>query len=348
MEEIVNQIADLCGLRDRYALDDAMVRLVYLSGKGVITAVRVLRDVGDADNVHCLTRAEFDAKKMSPERVAAWKDWRELPALSDYPARIEAHTQRTTVQVAGTPGTPCLTVLPVGDAAPVENLLEIESAKPLPESLLRGVEGLMRVYSNLESLLDYGEKDALTGLLNRKTFDGAFLKAAVEMNTPDELGPADRRSAHSEDGYWLAVMDIDHFKRVNDNFGHLIGDEVLLLMARLMRASFRFYDQLYRFGGEEFVILMRCATPGDAAGAVERFRLRVQEHLFPQVDHITVSVGYTALRDNDTPGSAFDRADKAVYYAKAHGRNQVVSYQSLVDSGELVEEVKANQEVDFF
>lgn len=348
MEEIVNQIADLCGLRDRYALDDAMVRLVYLSGKGAITAVRVLHDVGDADDVHCLTRAEFDARKMSPTRVPAWKDWRDLPALADFPARLQAHTQRTTVQVAGITGTPCLTVLPVGEAVPVFNLLELESDKPLPAALLRGVEGLMRVYSNLESLLDYGEKDALTGLLNRKTFDGAFLKAAVEMNTPDDLGHDDRRATHSQDGYWLAVMDIDHFKRVNDNFGHLIGDEVLLLMARLMRASFRFYDQLYRFGGEEFVILMRCATPDDAAGAVERFRVRVQEHLFPQVGHITVSVGYAALRDNDTPGSAFDRADKAVYYAKAHGRNQVVSYQSLVASGELVEEVEIDQEIDFF
>ncbi len=348
MEEIVNQIADLCGLRDRYALDDAMVRLVYLSGKGAISAVRVLREVGDQEAVHCLTRAEFDAKKMSPTRVPAWKDWRELPALADFPARLQAHTQRTTVQVQGLLGTPYLTVLPVGETVPVVNLLELESDKPLPEPLLRAVEGLMRVYNNLESMLDYGEKDALTGLLNRKTFDGAFLKAAVEMNTPDDLGPADRRTVHSQDGYWLAVMDIDHFKRVNDNFGHLIGDEVLLLMARLMRASFRFYDQLYRFGGEEFVILMRCATPDDAAGAVERFRARVQEHLFPQVGHITVSVGYAALRDNDTPGSAFDRADKAVYYAKAHGRNQVVSYQSLVASGELVEEVEPDQEIDFF
>jgi diguanylate cyclase (GGDEF)-like protein len=348
MEEIVNQIADLCGLRDRYALDDAMVRLVYLSGKGAITVVRVLREVGDLGDMHCLTRAEFDAKKMSPTRVPAWKDWRELPALADFPARLQAHTQGSTVQVQGALGAPCLTVLLVGEVRPVLTLLELESDKPLTEPLLRGVEGLMRVYSNLENLLDYGEKDSLTGLLNRKTFDGAFLKAAVEMNTPNDLEPADRRSAHTQDGYWLAVMDIDHFKRVNDDFGHLIGDEVLLLMARLMRTSFRFYDQLYRFGGEEFVILMRCASPDDAARAVERFRARVQEHLFPQVGHITVSVGYAALRDNDTPGSAFDRADKAVYYAKAHGRNQVVSYQSLVASGELAEEVETEQEIDFF
>ena len=132
-------------------------------------------------------------------------------------------------------------------------------------------------------------------------------------------------------GFWLAVMDIDFFKRVNDNFGHLIGDEVLLLMARLMRTNFRFHDQLYRFGGEEFVILMRCASPEASGKVLERFRRMVEEHVFPQVGYITVSVGYTMLRNDDTPGAAFDRADKAVYYAKAHGRNQVVSYQELVE-----------------
>jgi diguanylate cyclase (GGDEF)-like protein len=148
--------------------------------------------------------------------------------------------------------------------------------------------------------------------------------------------------------YWLAVIDIDHFKRVNDNFGHLIGDEVLLLMAGLMRTNFRFHDQIYRFGGEEFVVLMRCADHTDAAAALERFRHKVEEFAFPQVGTITASVGFSALRADDTPGTAFDRADKAVYYAKAHGRNQVCSYSVLVQAGELTEEIDVTPEADFF
>jgi diguanylate cyclase (GGDEF)-like protein len=123
---------------------------------------------------------------------------------------------------------------------------------------------------------------------------------------------------------------------------------VLLLVARLMRANFRLHDQLYRFGGEEFVILMRCSSPDDAEGALQRFRVMVEGHAFPQVGTITVSAGYARLRNDDTPGAAFDRADKAVYYAKAHGRNQVVSYQALVESGELVEEVEVIKDIDFF
>ena len=144
------------------------------------------------------------------------------------------------------------------------------------------------------------------------------------------------------------MLDIDFFKRVNDNFGHLIGDEVLLLMARLMRAHFRYQDQLYRFGGEEFVVLMRCASHDDAAGALQRFREAVRAYEFPQVGRITVSIGFAGLRQDDTPGGAFDRADKAVYYAKEHGRDQVSSYQRLLELGELIEEDDEGNDVDFF
>ena len=83
--------------------------------------------------------------------------------------------------------------------------------------------------------------------------------------------------------YWLGVIDVDHFKRVNDNFGHLIGDEVLLLLSRLMRTCFRFHDRLYRFGGEEFVAVIRCESEDDALQAFERLRQACEQYNFPQV-----------------------------------------------------------------
>jgi diguanylate cyclase (GGDEF)-like protein len=131
------------------------------------------------------------------------------------------------------------------------------------------------------------------------------------------------------------MLDIDHFKRVNDNYGHLIGDEVLLLLARLMRSQFRFHDQLYRFGGEEFVVLMRCNGEAEAGKVLERMRAATAAHLFPQVGKITVSIGFSEVRAGDSPSGAFERADKAVYYAKEHGRDQVCSYAALVARGEL-------------
>jgi len=144
------------------------------------------------------------------------------------------------------------------------------------------------------------------------------------------------------------MIDIDHFKRVNDTYGHLIGDEVLLLLARLMRTCFRFHDQLYRFGGEEFVVLMRCKNEVDAGHALERLRKNTENHLFPQVGHITISIGFSEVRTGDTPSGAFERADKAVYHAKASGRNRVCSHAALVVEGILVEQATNMGDVELF
>ena len=345
MRGLIDALAHLCSLRDRAALDAALVSVVSQAGEGLAKAVRLIRLVGDERQLHCLIRAEKQFGKDECERLPAWVDWKDLPPLSHFAARLQAFEQGAIVRLGRHSHT---LVIPVGHAAPPLNFLEIDSAESFPENVLQTVRSIIRLYENFEGLLDYGEKDALTELLNRKTFDGAFAKMAIAQTASDDLAHADRRSFHAAETHWLAVLDIDHFKRVNDNYGHLIGDEVLLLMARLMRTSFRFHDQLYRFGGEEFVILMRCAGHDDAFKVLERFRNTVLAFEFPQVGAITVSIGFAQLRSDDTPGGAFDRADKAVYWAKGHGRNQVCSYQQLLERGDLVEEVDASQDVDFF
>jgi diguanylate cyclase (GGDEF)-like protein len=200
------------------------------------------------------------------------------------------------------------------------------------------VTSVLRIFRNFQGLLDYSERDSLTGLLNRKTFDESFLKASAEPAQPATAARdavEGRRAVADTGSYWLGVIDIDHFKRVNDNYGHLIGDEVLLLLSRLMRGSLRSRDRLYRFGGEEFVALVRCKGAESAALAFERLRGNTERYAFPQVERITVSVGFTEVKPGDTPGGAFERADKAVYYAKEHGRNQLQYHEALVARGEL-------------
>jgi diguanylate cyclase (GGDEF)-like protein len=144
------------------------------------------------------------------------------------------------------------------------------------------------------------------------------------------------------------MIDIDHFKRVNDNYGHLIGDEVLLLLARLMRSHFRFQDQVYRFGGEEFVVLMRCHGEPEAFKVLERLRILTQQHLFPQVGTITISIGFTEIKAGDSPSGAFERADKAVYYAKEHGRNQACSFAGLIFKGAVTDLASNVGDVELF
>ena len=343
MTELVHHLADLTAVRDRDALDVALVRAIHDLLQPQSSAI--YRIVGESGNERWLTSAKLQDTQVIPTGDSAWARLDALPRVSAHPLRQLATASQQPQQ---SPGAPCITVFPLAGNATAAGVLELGSETPLSTESMRLVSGVLRLYLNFQSLLDYGERDALTELLNRKTFDGAFLNATVEQTHQANITHPERRSSQAGASYWLAVIDIDHFKRVNDNFGHLIGDEVLLLMARQMRLNFRFHDQLYRFGGEEFVVLMRCTDHADAATALERFRAKVEAHVFPQVNTITVSVGFAALRPDDTPGGAFDRADKAVYYAKAHGRNQVCSYSELVAQGLLLEAASTEQEADFF
>jgi two-component system, cell cycle response regulator len=208
-------------------------------------------------------------------------------------------------------------------------LIDCQSKILFKQADLRALRGMTRIYENHISLLNYSETDTLTGLLNRKTLERQFQKIMNQQKdtslTPQQnTRPAsERRNQQENDPYFLAVMDIDHFKRVNDQFGHIYGDEVLLLVAQLMQASFRSCDDLFRFGGEEFVVLMGPQTESNALLAVERFRQRVEQTQFPQVGQVTISIGITRLLNFEILSTVLGRADEALYQSKSNGRNQV-------------------------
>ena len=190
---------------------------------------------------------------------------------------------------------------------------------------------MSELYSNQIRLLDSRERDHLTGLLNRQTFSSYF-NTSVCSSKDNDLQ------------CWLAMLDIDHFKRINDTYGHLFGDEVLLHFARIMEKTFRYTDPLFRFGGEEFIVLLNCQNQDSAGIALERFRKAVEDYDFPGVGKITVSIGYAGCEANALPTSVVDHADQALYYAKQHGRNQVICYEK---TSELHAEQQAS-EVDLF
>ena len=345
MSQLVDNLANLASLRDRDALDVALVSAVHDVLQPETSAI--YRAVGHEGDERWLCSAQMNRQQAVPTSDAAWIDLATLPRLADVPLR--QHVAMTGKMArAGT--LPDVTAFSVHGSPGATGILELSSPAPLPDESIRIIEGVLRLYANFHCLLDYGERDALTELLNRKTFDGAFLKATLEQGQRigQDEGESERRDQGPRGSYWLAMIDIDHFKRVNDTFGHLIGDEVLLLLARLMRSTFRFHDQLYRFGGEEFVVLMRCNGEEEAACALERMRLNTEQFLFPQVGKITISTGFSEIKTGDTPSGAFERADKAVYYAKAHGRNQVSSYAGLVAGGELVEQTAIEGEMELF
>ena len=120
------------------------------------------------------------------------------------------------------------------------------------------------------------------------------------------------------------MLDVDHFKRINDTHGHLVGDRVLQAVAKQLQDTLRKDDYLARFGGEEFVLLMMASGLAAARTSCDRLRKCVEElridELGPQ--RVTVSIGGSFYRPQDTPGSLLERADNAMYRAKTNGRNR--------------------------
>ncbi|MFH1815687.1 MAG: GGDEF domain-containing protein [Pseudomonadota bacterium] len=325
MSDLIGSVANLTGYRDRDLIDSTFVSVLgdWLDPM----RLNLYRCVGDGSDLRLLLQAGMAKGQGMVAADPSWTPLEALPQLSSRPQFEQAFAQDEPLldlPLRDDDG-PWLNLFAVWAGPRRFGIIELVSEQPLLPVQLRLVTGLLRIYRNQITLLDYSERDSLTGLLNRKTFDEQFLKCIEPTKDDWPLS------------WWLGVIDIDHFKRVNDNFGHLIGDEVLLLVARLLRSAFRQSEQLYRFGGEEFIVLLRAEHEGEAMLAFEFFREQLAGFKFPQVGTVTASVGFTRVRAMDNASSAVDRGDRAVYYAKNHGRNQVHSHEALLRSEELLE-----------
>jgi len=211
------------------------------------------------------------------------------------------------------------------------------------ESEFREVTGmLLQIYQNFMELMSDNERDTLTGLLNRKTFERKIGKVITRIQHL-----SNREGDHEEHKQFFAIFDIDHFKQVNDQYGHLVGDEVLLRFSQLMTQSLRDKDMLFRFGGEEFVGVFECHNLDEMHTVLDRFRTKIEVFPFPQVGRVTISSGFTEISGFDVSSQIIDRADVALYYAKNHGRNQVCNYEALVAVG-LLQENKLEGDIELF
>jgi diguanylate cyclase (GGDEF)-like protein len=340
--ELIESFARTTEQRDRDEIDLSVARLLHDFVEARRVVVYRLIDDGDNRRVQQRLLIDRDGHEYGPKR----RPFADLPRLIDTPHWFECDMTRDAVHYETGTGPDQImgTVFPLVGEEGADGLIEIE-LEPRRDSLerrdVRLIAGILQLLSNHLAVLDYGQRDTLTGLLNRKTFDQSFDKI-LERNrnlSRDRSGTA---------ASWFAVVDIDRFKSVNDRFGHLFGDDVLLLLSGLMQQSFRGSDQLFRFGGEEFVIVLDAGHPEHAEAALQRFRSRVAEHVFPQIGQVTVSIGYTRIDPTEPAVTGFDRADAALYYAKENGRNQVRCYETLIESGQLERREESTANVEFF
>lgn len=208
-------------------------------------------------------------------------------------------------------------------------------ASPVEDAI---VQGVLEVFTNYFNLLDTSQRDQLTGLLNRYSLESNLdrLWNLLSARQHDNAGKSSKRAV-SPESYWLCVLDIDYFKKINDSFGHIIGDEVLIMVTRLLQASLRQSDLLYRYGGEEFIAIVAANDLEAAKLVFERARKKIEKFQFPQVGHVTISGGFSSADPGILPQEVINRADSSLYAAKAAGRNRIYFYDTLVQQGVLKE-----------
>lgn len=159
------------------------------------------------------------------------------------------------------------------------------------------------------TLIELSETDKLTGLKNRRYFQ-------------EKLEEQLSNNEKSASPFSLFILDIDHFKKVNDTFGHQVGDEVLAQLAQLLKNQARSLDIVARYGGEEFVVILPETDQNEAKAIAEQLRQAVEQAKW-QTGRITVSVGIATAIKTDNETTILQRADKALYASKENGRNRV-------------------------
>jgi diguanylate cyclase (GGDEF)-like protein len=209
----------------------------------------------------------------------------------------------------------------------------------LSDEQLQMVDNLQRIYRNMYSLLEYSDRDAMTGLLNRKSLDDAFYSAVLEdlefvAGTSSQHTVADEERRHRVPAnYWLGSANVDNFELIVEQHGKSVAEQVLSRVARLLSGTFRTYDRLYRFNEDHFCVLLHCPDEALVLGAFERFRNSVERYNFGKAGRVTVSCGFTAVLADDSPASSLHKTELAVDFAQRSGGNKACSYNGLAERG---------------
>ena len=193
----------------------------------------------------------------------------------------------------------------------------VADTKKMESDLVVTSKGLNTLKKELTHAREEASTDALTGLLNRRGFDNQIKKL---LN--------DRR--RNGTNFSVVIVDIDHFKDINDNYGHLFGDKTLKVFARMLDDKTRSTDHVARFGGEEFIILLPETGLDNAYNVAEHIRKAVENlkvkntKTGEQLDSITASIGVACHHFDEPLDELLDRCDKAMHNAKEKGRNQTI------------------------
>lgn len=191
----------------------------------------------------------------------------------------------------------------------------LDSSTLYKEQLVASGNEVERLRNDLEQVKQEALRDPLTGLGNRKKLDQDMASVLDAVSGGEQA--------------CVIMLDVDHFKRLNDRFGHLVGDKVLKFLASTLTAAVKGRDSVVRYGGEEFCIVLREITPEGAKSVAEGIRKSVQDAKLKRSEtgeslgRVTISLGVTAVSAGEEAEETLNRADKALYISKNQGRNRV-------------------------
>lgn len=351
MQPLFRHLDELTGNRDRVRLESALVEALYDLLQAEQVRLYKLFPAGSEFLAGTAVQVDSQGFQVNDDGMA-WPE--DATALHHLPLIARCQQDGNELTEYDEALHQWHHVFPVAIAGAPFGFISIRREQTLSADEYQLAEGFIRVFQNCLALLDYSESDTLTGLLNRKTFDEFLFRILSSLHGPDDEALSltqtpHRRHIHEQaKQHWLGVMDIDRFKRINDNYGHMIGDEVLVMVANKMREGFRGIDKLFRFGGEEFVVILKPTEHENALMAFNRFRQMIEVHPFPQVGQVTISIGFAPISLKDTSSMVLDNADRALYWAKESGRNRVASYLELLADGRLEPPPEQVSDVEFF
>ena len=341
---LIDHVLKLSDHRDRSLLELTLAKaLIDLLRVQRVVIARVLSDDGDRRWLEVATLDhKGGGKVIDPLRA----DFKALSRYDDHKDRAKCVQSREAQEIAWAgPDGPRITYFPLftDTRAEYDGVLEVHSGASLTAAEVQTIEQLRHMYRNMYSLLEYSDRDPLTGLLNRKSLDDAFYNAILEefdgivpaSKNVDETAIAQDRRHRLPPNYWLGMVGVDNFSVINDKNGHAICEEVLLLVARVLNNTFRTRDRIYRFDGEYFVVLFFCPDEALALGAFERLRANIEKFKFPQAGRVTVSSGFTNIVSDDSPSTALERTEQAISYAQKNGKNRVCSHLDLIRRGQF-------------
>ncbi len=331
---IIDNLAEITSYHDRHVLEKSLLKT--LNEMFPSQDLRLFR-VREYSGTHELSLLAFCVNSVI---VSSQENPRLITEESELGEAIASAIDNEDIELIKTNNGKSNVIYPAFDAHGTIFAVLLISTDIVPSTAdQRLIYGLLRVYSNYLVLIEKTQKDKLTGLYNRETLDNEITKILVRQSSDfneQMTSPNDSRRRTFAVKYWLGVIDIDNFKTINDNFGHLYGDEVIILVARLMKSGvIRDDDLIYRYGGEEFVVVLKAAEESDALQTFERIREMVATHDFPQINQVTISIGFVEVYEQPSPSVVIGEADEALYYAKGNGRNQVQSYHHLLSEGKV-------------